>query len=357
MKSGLIKYFPYFLFIYHLVFAWLAYDYVNQNNGDAVRYWFVGQNTDRIFWSDFLSPGTDAVKLITYPLVHYLQMPPLWGCLLFSAISGYGFIRLWKLIKSETADSLLLIGSALLLVLPNAHFWTSVIGKEALLFLPMVLIAEKLYKGKYFSVISFISFFLIAWIRPHLAFVLLAAYMIALLWKGEISRNARVGLIIAGLISVAGLYFLLEKITNARGGLFQKIERLYGVHNLKLRETSAYVPLEDYVYPYKLFSFYFRPLPWEKEGLYYQVVGLENLIHIVLFLGVIYLFIRWYKNIKLKAYGVFAFLFLIFYASMLVYGYANFGMIIRSKALALPAVFLLLVFIIGERKPKSDFDS
>lgn len=357
MKPKLFKYFPYFLFLYHLVFAWVAYDYVNQNNGDAVKYWLVGKNLSNAHWLDFLGPGSDFIQFICFPLVKFLHLPGWAGCLIFSTWSGIGFIRLWKLIKSETADSLLLIVAALLLVLPNAHFWTSVIGKEALLFLPMVLIAEKLYKGKYFSAISFISFFLIAWIRPHLAFVLLAAYMIALLWKGEISRNARVGFIIAGLISTVGLYFLLKKITNAQDGLFQKIERLYGVHNLKLRETSAYVPLEDYVYPYKLFSFYFRPLPWEKEGFYYQVVGLENLIHILLFLGVIYLFIRWYKNIKLKAYAVFAFLFLVFYASMLVYGYANFGMIIRAKALALPAVFLLLVFIIGERKPKSDFDS
>jgi len=350
MKSALIKYFPYFLFLYHLVFAWLAYDYVNQNNGDAVKYWLVGRNLSNVHWLDFLGPGSDFIQFICFPLVKFLHLPGWAGCLIFSAWSGIGFIRLWKLIKSETADSLLLIVAALLLVLPNAHFWTSVIGKEALLFLPMVLIAEKLYKGKYFSVISFISFFLIAWIRPHLAFVLLAAYMIALLWKGEISRNARVGFIIAGLISVVGLYFLLEKITNAQDGLFQKIERLYGVHNLKLRETSAYVPLEDYVYPYKLFSFYFRPLPWEKEGFYYQIVGLENLIHIVLFLGLVYLFIRWYKNIKLKAYAVFAFLFLVFYASMLVYGYANFGMIIRAKAIVLPVMLVFSLSVLAQRK-------
>lgn len=350
MKSALIKYFPYFLFLYHLVFAWLAYDYVNQNNGDAVKYWLVGRNLSNVHWLDFLGPGSDFIQFICFPLVKFLHLPGWAGCLIFSAWSGIGFIRLWKLIKSETADSLLLIVAALLLVLPNAHFWTSVIGKEALLFLPMVLIAEKLYKGKYFSVISFISFFLIAWIRPHLAFVLLAAYMIALLWKGEISRNARVGFIIAGLISVVGLYFLLEKITNAQDGLFQKIERLYGVHNLKLRETSAYVPLEDYVYPYKLFSFYFRPLPWEKEGFYYQIVGLENLIHIVLFLGLVYLFIRWYKNIKLKAYAVFAFLFLVFYASMLVYGYANFGMIIRAKAIVLPVMLVFSFSVLAQRK-------
>ena len=350
MKSALIKYFPYFLFLYHLVFAWLAYDYVNQNNGDAVKYWLVGRNLSNVHWLDFLGPGSDFIQFICFPLVKFLHLPGWAGCLIFSAWSGIGFIRLWKLIKSETADSLLLIVAALLLVLPNAHFWTSVIGKEALLFLPMVLIVEKLYKGKYFSVISFISFFLIAWIRPHLAFVLLAAYMIALLWKGEISRNARVGFIIAGLISVVGLYFLLEKITNAQDGLFQKIERLYGVHNLKLRETSAYVPLEDYVYPYKLFSFYFRPLPWEKEGFYYQIVGLENLIHIVLFLGLVYLFIRWYKNIKLKAYAVFAFLFLVFYASMLVYGYANFGMIIRAKAIVLPVMLVFSLSVLAQRK-------
>lgn len=356
MKPGLIKYFPYFLFLYHLVFAWWAYDYVNENNGDAVRYWLVGQNMESVYWSDFLRPGTDAVKLITYPLVKYLQLSPLLGCLFFSAISGYGFFRLGKLIsKAEQTSSLLLIAAALLLLLPNAHFWTSLIGKEALLFLPMVLIAEMIYKGKYCSVVSFISFFVMAWIRPHLAFVVLVAFMAALIAKGEISRKIKMGLIIAGTISIAGLYYLLEKITNAKDGLLPKIQRLYEAHNLKLKETSAYVPLEDYVYPYKLFTFYFRPLPLERNGMHYQILGIENLLFLVLFLGMIYLLIRHFKNLNWTVFPIFSILFLILYGTMLAYGYANFGMIVRAKALVLPIVFFLMVFILGKKNTKPGF--
>lgn len=95
-----IKYFPFILVVYHLVFAWFAYDYVNQNNGDAVRYWFVGVDLSRSSWFDFLYPGTSTIYFLNYPLVYYLNLSPLLGCFLYSAWSGYGFYRLGSLGKA-----------------------------------------------------------------------------------------------------------------------------------------------------------------------------------------------------------------------------------------------------------------
>src|SRR5690606_38593132 len=233
MKIRLIRYFPYFLFFYHLLFACIAYDYVNRNNGDAVQYWFVGKNLNAIRWSDFLGPGTDAVKLITYPLVVFLKMPPLLGCVLFSMLSGYGFIRLWNLAKNTgNQHKYLPVVSALILLLPNAHFWTSLIGKESLLFLPMVLLTEMIYKEKYYSVVGFISLLIIAWIRPHLAFVIVLALVIVLFWQGNLNRKAKTLWLAAGFLAVTGLCFLLQKLTHAQESLFLKIQNLYAAHNL-----------------------------------------------------------------------------------------------------------------------------
>ena len=359
MNSTLIlRCFPYFLLLYHLVFAWFAYEYVNQNNGDAVKYWFVGKNLSATSWTDFLHPGSDAIKLITFPLVKFMHLPGWVGCLIFSIWSGFGFWKLWNLLKNISSGNNYLLGiSMMLLLLPNVHFWTSLIGKEAVLFVPVVLIAERIYKKHYFSLPLILSFLIIAWIRPHVALVFLIAFLIAILWKGEMQTKTKAFISGFVLIFGTGLYWLLARITNAHEGLIAKIQNLYAAHNLKLKNTSSYVPMEDYIYPYKLFTFYFRPLPFEKEGVFGQIIGLENGILLVFFLLILYISIRNFKFLKWTVFSVFAGTCLLLYGTVFAYGYANFGMIIRTKTLVFPLILIFGISLLHqiriERKPKT----
>jgi hypothetical protein len=343
--KALQSYFPYFLLIYHLSFAWFAYDYVNQNNGDAVKYWFVGVNLSKYSWFDFLQPGTLTINFITYPLVKYLHLSPLVGCFLFSAWSGYGFYRLWNLcspfLLGKKRLSWVVIG---LLFLPNTHFWTSLIGKEAFLFLPMVLIVEKIFQEKYRSWELIWSLFLVAWVRPHLVFVLILSFSIAFLWKSNANLKIKSGILGAFLILSSFAYLILRKITFTQGDLWDKIQRLYVVHNEKLKGTNSYVPMEDYAYPYKLFTFYFRPLPLEKSGFLYAVISWENFILLLVFVFFIVGLIRNYRNLSHQVFLVFGLIFLVVHGAMYAYGYANYGLIMRTKALVFP--FLAVLFLV-----------
>lgn len=360
MKSqSIFKYFPYFLFFYHLGFAWFAYDYVNQNNGDAVRYWFVGRNMENLEWISFLKPGTDFVKFLSFPFVKFLHFPGWAGCLLFSALSGIGFLKLWALGKKIASHSThLMLLFMFFLLLPNAHFWTSIIGKEALLFLPVVCIVEKIYKKEFFAWAVFLSFFVIAWIRPHMAFVFLCAYVLAILGKGEFSIRIKTGIGAAAVLGAGILYYLLVVITQSKISLLQKIENLYAAHNFKLKGTSGYVPLEEYSYPYKMFTFYLRPFPFEKSGFYYHVLSFENLIFFILFLIVLYVGIRNFKRIHWTVFYVFSILVLLIYGTIFAYGYANFGMIARTKTMVIPVILILGVSLLKEiwTKGKKEMD-
>lgn len=344
MNRWVLKYFPYFLMVYHLMFAWLAYDYVNQNNGDAVKYWFIGKNLSKTQWSDFLYPGTIGFQLFTFPLVKYLKISPLLGCFLFSAWSGYGFYRLWNLLKPMLEKSIyLLMSGIVLLLLPNVHFWTSLIGKEALLFLPMVLIIEHIYKEKYGSISLILSVAILGWIRPHVAAMFLMAWIISVLIKSNFSFKKKINFSMISLGLGLGVYFLLMKATNATEGVLQKISRYYEVYRVSMKKTRAYVPLEDYTYPYKLFTFYFRPLPFEKNNFYYTMIGLEGLLLTFFFIMMMGLWVRYFKQMKWNTAFLFALLSLSFYASVFVYAYSNLGLIIRSRALVFP--FIIFVFI------------
>lgn len=309
-----------------------------------MRYWFVGQNLSEKYWSDFLHPGTDVINLLTFPLVKYLQLPFFIGFLIFTVWSGYGFYRLWKLMANISGNhTILIILSVVLLLLPNLHFWTSLIGKEAFLFVPFVVVAEKMYKKKYFSFSLIFSVIVIGMVRPHAAFVLIPPIFLAVLLKGNLSIKNRVKLSAGVGFLVLLMYFILKSVAKVKFSIFHRLEHLYRIHNAGLKKTSAYVPLEEYPYPYKMFTFYFRPLPFEKHGIYYRVIELESLLLLVLTLAIAIFLIKNFRKPVWDAFVLFSVLLLIFYATMYVYAYANFGMIVRTRTLVMPILFLLML--------------
>jgi len=341
---NLKKPFPYLLLLYHLAFAYFGWKYILENNGDAVRYWFEGQDLSGKYWSDFLNPGTDIIKLITFPLVKYFHFPFFVGFLLFSAWSGYGFYRLWKIMKSIAGENKILLSlSAVLLLLPNLHFWTSLIGKEAFLFVPFVIITEQMYKGKYFSFPLIFSVMVIGIVRPHAAFVLVPAVFLAVLIKGDLTLKNKLKFSAAAGSVIVLLYFALKAVAKVKFNIFRRLEYLYQIHNSKLKETSAYVPLEEYPYPYRMFTFYFRPLPFEKHGMYYRILEFEGLLLLIFMLVTTYFLLRHLRKLKWNVFILFAIFLLIFYGTMYVYAYANFGMIVRTRALVMPIFFMLIV--------------
>lgn len=353
--SKFLKSFPYFLILYHLVFAWFAYEYVNQNNGDAVKYWFTGVKMENLSWGQFLQPGTSAIYMISYPFVKFLKLSPLIGCFLFSAWSSIGFWRLWKLAMNALPNRWLTFFPLILVsLLPNVHFWTSLIGKEAFLFPLLVFFLEKMYQKQYTSWVLFLSLFAIFWVRPHLGLLLVGSFGIVYLFlsKNTWQWKAKLATILLGLAGVS--YYLLGKITQAKEGLFQKVLNLYAAHNEKLKSTSAYVPLEEYPYPFKLFSFYFRPLPFEKSGFLYTVLAIENFISLILFGFCIYLASRNFKAMFQHQVFVGILLFLLVYGTVFGLGYANYGLIVRTKSLVFPFVFLAIFLLLNYNLSKNE---
>lgn len=348
------KRFPVFLFGYHLLFTSVAWDYVTKNNGDAIRYWFFGQDLSQKSWLSFFQPGTDIINLITFPFVKYFHFPFWSGFLIFSMMSYLGFYKLWQMILSLTTNNKpAFFAGLLLLLLPNLHLWTSFIGKESILFVALVVMAEQLLKRHIKSAPFVLSFLLIALIRPHVAFVLLVALMIAYMWKGNLNRKEKMGVGVISSFCFLGIYFILKKIAVIRTNPWKRIIYIYDYHIKGLKKTDAYVPLDQYSLPYKIFTFYYRPLPFEKSGWFYQIWSFENLILLLGSGGVVYMVVRNFKKIKWGFYEIFAILVIAFLAVMYVYAYANYGLIARTKIMATPFLYLLMVKIFAQLIPRT----
>ena len=326
------------------MFAYFGWQYILYNHGDAKKYWFVGQNLSMISWLDYVKPGTEFIQFLTFPFVKYLHFPFWSGFFLFSCISFLGVYRLWKILEDSASHhfKFLLFGSFILL-LPNAHFWTSLIGKESILFLALSLIAEGLYYRKVKTFKFILGLLLVILIRPHVAGVIIFSAIIALLLTANWDWKKKALALGIGFLTLCIIAVVLQNVAKGEGSLFQKITYLYDAHNVALRHTNAYVPLETYNLPYKLFTFYFRPLPWECSGFYAQCSAWQNVLVLLVSLLVVYFLIKSFKSIRREFYFVFTIVFIFVFALMYVYAYANYGLIARTKVMMLPFTFLLMI--------------
>jgi len=127
---------------------------------------------------------------------------------LLSAVGGLGFLRLYRFLNVLTAqNSKLKTVACGLLLLPNLHLWTSMIGKEPLIFVALVYATAAVYEQKFTAPGCWLSWLAAAWIRPHVAAVLLAAVLLSLLCT---ARNHRQRLWLwAALPSAAAICYLL----------------------------------------------------------------------------------------------------------------------------------------------------
>lgn len=350
IEQQITKYFPVVLFIYHLLFAYVAWNYILQDHGDASRYWFVGQDLSQKSWFSFFQPGTDIVKMITFPLVKYLHLPFWSGFILFSLFSFIGFYRLWKLILMISFQSkIAFFVGIILLLLPNLHLWTSFIGKESIIFVAIVLMTEKLLDKKMTSPVFILAFLIVAIIRPHVAIVLLVSFVIAYFWKGKLTWKNKAYFGAISTMSFLGIYYLLKKIAFIAGNPFERIAHIYDYHIKGLKKTTAYVPLDEYSLPYKIFTFYYRPLPLERSGIFYEIWSLENLTLLLLCIIVFFIIVKNFKATKCGIFDIFAIFAVLLLAFMYVYGYANYGLIARTKIMAMPFIYVLMVKILSQK--------
>lgn len=331
------------LCLYHLLFAGIAYYFVLERGGDAQHYWFVGEDLENRNWLDFLRPGTPFIQFFTFPFTRYLHLPFWFGFFLFSII-GLGGILIFKkwgiqLLKNQPFALLLF---HLFLFFPGLHFWTSMIGKEAPEFLCLALLVNQIIRKKW-SFTAATAFAILLFIRPHHAVLFAAALCLTLLIDPQFNRRIK-GYAAAFWIGCTGLaYLLLLQMQDFSGGFVTSVLRKYTVHTEYLKSTTSYVPLDQYSLPGKIFTFWFRPLPFERKGTLYTIWSLENLFFLACASTALILFLRHLKN-RTWNFTVFFLLFWAFlYTLIFSYAYANYGLIYRTKILLLP--FLTVIFL------------
>jgi hypothetical protein len=347
---------PFFLFFYHFVFTLIAYDYFIKNGGDAGLYWFNSRYVEGKVWLDFFNYGTDSLLFLNYPLVKIISLPIWCGFMIYSCIGFLGICQFYRLVKLWVGDKVVIWGINIIpfvLLMPNMHYWTSILGKEPLIFLFIATVILECLRKRYFSFQLFFSLTFLLIIRPHVALILVFSFVLMLLvfenWNCK--RKAIIG--ISASVLLVGCFILFLKISNIKVFNWAKILRFNKYALLSLKDSNSYIPMIQYSYPEKLFAFYFRPLFFDIQNIYGFFISIENLLLLILHGIGIWYFIKYFRFFKTDTlWKCIAFYYLI--AGLLfVQRYSDMGLIIRTKIMMQPFAVAAIVWLLKEVKLKT----
>jgi len=344
-------YFLLFLGIYHLSFVFLSYSHIFKNGGDAFGYWFQTDSMQHKSWFDFFGYGTDAVLFLNYPLVNWFSISFFWGFMIYGIIGFLGFIQLYRLalvmINATVLPSYTKYLLYAFLLLPNTHFWTAMIGKEALVFAALATLFLKAYQQKYTSILFILSFLLIFIVRPHVAFMLLLTFGIVLLFSSKVTLKNKIITLGTTLLLLSVSFYMFLQLSEIKRLDWSRIQR-FNLGSLRSFEGSgSFVPMETYSIPIKLFSFYFRPFFENTNDWHYIVMSMENLVTMLLIIAGTFAFSISRNTLRNYDFIIFIFLFCVIAGLLFTQRYAGLGLFARTKIMILPFLGVTFISIIN----------
>lgn len=338
------------LFVYHCFFIYLAYTIrINRGISDSLFYWAKTFNINKYSWFSFAEIGTSFMLFLNYPFIK-LQLPFWFGFLLYGIIGFLGVLIYIRWIHLVLGEKLLWKGINVLpffYFLPNLHFWTSGLGKEPLVFFGIASVFYALSSNQYKSVSFLVGSLLVVVIRPHIALMMILAVMLVYFFMRDISFKKRFAFGLLSCLFMVGLTYIVFQMTHIRYWNWERINHFNEYSILSFRYSGSYVPMLEYNWFCKLFSFYFRPLFYDVNSVLGFFVSIENIF--ILFIHCLSLFFMLrFKSLQYTEWVKYVFVFTIICGLIYVQRYANLGIFIRTKMMFQPFTIIALLFIIKQ---------
>ena len=290
--EGFPRWFVPTLIGYHLAISGVSYFYILKFGGDSTAYWNltadVSQNAEE--WMDYWGRNTFFIQWLNYYPSKILKLSYLAGCFIYSCLSALGFV--WLVILSRPIYLLAIkhsqffsISFILLFFLPGPHFWTGIVGKEALIWFCMMLAIRKVKARR--ILIFVLATGILIWIRPLLGIIILGVAAVYSGFDKSLSTRMRNGILVFSLVgvifSLGSLSYMMHLDEMSFRSIGQFSESQYDF--LENFEPNTSIPMKGKSYFYRLFAVGFRPLPGEIPSFWGLFAGLENLILLILSLG------------------------------------------------------------------------
>lgn len=351
--------------ILRLVFAMINYwfgFYVYGGTADASLYYHTGLsisgylkglNFDQV--TPYLKFGTPFVELFT-GLITLIIGPTLQGgYLVFAFLSFLGSYYFYQAFRTAFPESNKLFYALLVFFYPSILFWSSSIGKDALIFLCLGVFAyggAQLTRDRIAGILPVVIGLLgVLYIRPHIAAVAVIAFIGAFLVHGVGKKAMRPATFIIGLLVVGVLaWLILPRILDFLGieelspqGVLSVLEQQQGFSSTGGSAFTVTGVNNPVSYLGAVITLFFRPFPWEVNNMQAMAESLEGL----LILGLILWQIKGIgRALRSSISDTFIRFILILFVGFIIYTtlIANFGIMVRERVMFWPFFFMLIAY-------------
>ena len=270
------------LYIWHSLFSF-AYAYMSLTMpGDARSYYLASH----MVLNDF-SFGTEAVKHLTAILTNTIGLSFLGAFTVFNFFGSIGLIAVDASLRHVTENKSRFVKNLVLLIvlLPSMNFWTGAIGKDSIAYMSTGLLLWASIDLKRHNVLLLFAFVCMLIIRPHIAAVMIIAFALSLLINKTLSPFKRIFFIITSLIGMTVIIpMTLEYIGYREVFSIDLVQDFVNTRQgYNIEGFGGGIDISSMPFILKLFTYIFRPLPYETHSLLSFLSSLDNLILLMVF--------------------------------------------------------------------------
>lgn len=324
------------LYIWHTFFSIYYWKYTTSNTADAVGYFKNSFNLAPDF-----SPGTKFTESLTYLITSILNSNYLNTTLVFNIFGAIGISLLYLAIK-RFINSINKIW-ILILFIPSMSFWSAGLGKDSISFMAICLFLYGITESKIPRFTLCFAFLAMFMVRPHIAAIMLVSFIIYFIIKSKTHIVFKVVTIPIILIaSIITLQFVQQYVglgDLSVEGIDKYVNKRQG-YNL---EGGSSVDIASMSYPMQMFTYVFRPLPFEAHSIVALITSIENTILLLLLLYISFKS-KFNLRILLEDKNLWLFTYAFLTCTVLALTTANLGIATRQKWMFMPVVLYLLIY-------------
>jgi hypothetical protein len=335
------------LYFWHTAFCLAYLVYVLWDGGDALAYYRASLVSERVF-----GLGTDAVVLITALFSSGLGLSILGVFLAFNVIGCVGLLAVAGSLQRATLHRPKYVRhlASVIVFLPSISFWSAAIGKDAIAFLSVGLALWASQNSTYKRLLVAVAVALMLVVRPHMAALMAIAFLFSIFVSSDASILRKAfgsALAIAMAVTVVPIgvdYAGVEAEQGVAGVVeYAEMRQSYNMHG------GGGIDISEMSMAMRLFTYLFRPLPYEAHNIPALAASLDNviLLFVILFGG--------WQLIKRKGRSrlqdaSFLWMYALTAWWALALTTANLGISVRQKWMFVPMLLLLFISAIGKSR-------
>lgn len=339
------------VYIWHTLLCLVYFWYVFEKGGDAIGYFI---RATLYGYNNKFGFGTAGVDYLTTLLVQGLGLSFLGCFLVFNIFGAIGLLAFDSILRQTTKDSSLRIKrlASLIIFLPSVSFWSSAVGKDSISFMATCLALWAAINFKRHIFLFMFSVLAMVLVRPHIGGIMIAAFALAFIFDKHASIFQRISIgSIAVIATGIAIPFALQYAGLGGAGNTADVQAYIEGRQGYNTEGGGGVDIRSMSLPMQMFTYLFRPLPFEANSVFALAASIDNII-------LLYLFIIGSRALLKKAKPSLqanrAFLWIYAFMTLIILSMttANLGIAMRQKWMFAPMFIFLLISVIGSHSMK-----